>query len=401
MADTARLAHVLRRLTFASNPGVIESLGETEPAELVEQLLAASPIEPAEPELGTDDDYGVLIRWWLDVMADPNAGVHERMVWFWHGHTTSSLDKAEPALMLRQHRLLRQHAMGNFRELLQAITVDGAMLEWLDGNYSQAWGPNENFAREVMELFALGRGNFTEADVRNGAYLFSGWYIDSENGNDVIFDPAQGPSEPRAFLGRTAMSAEAAIDVICDHEACAPFVAGQVYQYFIGRQPDDDVRADLATAFRDSRLDISTLVGAVLRHPTFLEERMNRPRTAVEFFLAAEGVLETRLDAWLLESMGQVPFRPPNVAGWPGVARWLSAGAVFSKVQLAYDNSWDTVTVEADDPVEAVLAKAALHEVSDATRAALESSIRSIESRRDRSTLLHALVVTSPEFSIA
>lgn len=401
MSDPALIAHVLRRLTFCARPFAVDQIGEVEPSDLIERLLAAPPLTPDEPELGTDDDYSVLIRWWLDVMAQPDAGLHERMVWFWHGHLTSSLDKSEPALMLRQHRLLREHALGNFRELLQAITIDGAMLQWLDGNYSHSWGPNENYAREVMELFALGRGNYSEADVRAGAYLFSGWYVDGENSNTVTFDPADGPQESREFLGRTVSSAAEAIDTICDHEACAPYVSGRVYAAFVGREPDDDVRAELAATFRDSGLDIATLVAAVVRHSTFLEERMNRPRTAVEFFIAAAAVLETRLDQWILDPMGQVPFRPPNVAGWTGSARWLSSGAVFTKVQLAYDNSWDTVTIQQDDPVDAVLAKAGLYEISDETRAALVDAISGIESRRDRSTLLHALTVASPEFSIA
>lgn len=401
MADPALLAHVLRRVTFGPHPGQVEALGELSPPELVEQLLAAGPNEPAEPELGTDEDYNLLPRWWIDVMGDPSAGLHERMVWFWHGHLTSSLGKSEPALLLRQHRLLRTHALGNFRELMQAITVDAAMLHWLDGNWSDASAPNENYAREVMELFCLGHGQYTEADVRAGAYLFSGWYVDGENGNEVTFGADWGPAEGRDFLGSWATNATEAIDVICDHPACAPFVAGEVYEHFVGEQPDDTVRAELAAAFRDTGLDIATLVAAVLRHPTFLERRGNRPRSALEFFLAARAVIEAPIEHWVLYDMGQIPFEPPNVAGWPGGGRWVSAGAFFAKAQLAWDNSWDTVVADADDPVGVILAKAGLYEVSDETRAVLEDAAWSVESRRDRATLLHALVVTCPEFSLA
>lgn len=401
MADPELLAHVLRRVTFGPRPGQVEALGELTPAELIEQLLAAEPRRPDEPELGTDDDYSLLPRWWIDQMGHPDAGLHERMVWFWHGHLTSSLGKAEPALMLRQHRLLREHALGNFRSLMQAITVDAAMLQWLDGSWSTAEAPNENYAREVMELFCLGHGAYTETDVRRGAYAFSGWYVDGDNANEVVRSEEWGPTRAVDFLGRSVSGAEEAIDAICDHPACAPFVTAKVYDYFVGHPPDESVLAELAATFAAAGLDIATLVAATLRHPSFLEERGNRPRSALEFFLATRAFLETPLEHWVLYELGQIPFEPPNVAGWSGSGRWVSAGACFAKARLAWDNSWDTVTTDAADPVGAILAKAALFAASHETRMALEDAAAAVDSRRDRATLLHALVVACPEFSIA
>jgi len=401
MADPALLAHVLRRMTFGPGPGAVEALGDTDPSALIDTLLDAPPLDVDDPELGTNDDYDVLIRWWLQVLARPDAGLHERMVWFWHGHLTSSLAKVEPALMLRQHRLFREHALGNARALFQAVTTDAAMLAWLDGNGSEAANPNENYAREVMELFALGHGNFSEADVRAGAYLFAGWYIDGDNSNAVVLDPENGPTETRELLGATVSSSSEAIDAICDHEAFAPHLAGKVYEHFVGTPPDDAVLGELAGVLRDSGLEIAPLVAAVVHRPEFLTSRANRPRTALEFFLAARSFLETDLDHYVLDQLGQVPFQPPNVAGWPGSARWVSAGATFAKVQLAVDNSGDTVATDTDDPVGDLLGKAALYDVSAQTRRALDQAAGAIDSRRDRATLLHALVVASPEFSIS
>lgn len=402
MADDATLiAHLLRRLTFGPHPGQIDELLPLGVAGALEQLLAASPLEPDEPQLGSGDDYGVVRNWWLRVLSRPDAGLHERMVWFWHGHLTSSLQKCTPGLMLVQHRVLRQHALGNLRDLLQAITVDGAMLEWLDGAYSSAEAPNENYARELMELFALGIGSYTEADVRAGSIAFSGWGIDYENGLTVYFDEGSGPQAPVEFLGTTVSSAAEAVDAVCDHPACAPFVAGRIYRYLMGTEAEPARREELGALLRDSGLEIRALVEAIVRDPAFLESRSNRPRTGLEWFLAAQALLGVELDAWRLDNLGQTPFLPPNVAGWPGDERWVSAGAVFSKAWTAWDSSGDAPTFDSDDPVSEILAKAGLYEVSAESRAALDDAASSVEGRRETSSLLHALTLMSPEFGLA
>jgi uncharacterized protein (DUF1800 family) len=286
---------------------------------------------------------------------------------------------------------------------MQEITIDSAMLYWLDGAGSIADAPNENYAREVMELFTLGRasGAYTEADVRAAAVAFSGWWVDGENGNEVRFDEESGPQAPVSLLGQRVSTAAEAIDVICDHPACAPFIAGKLHAYFVGATPSDARRAELADVFVSSGLEVLPLVTAIVDHPSFLESPGNRPRSALEWFLAARHFYGVDIDQWALSLMGQVPFEPPNVAGWPGNDRWLSAGATFTKAQTASDASWDTPTLDDADPVGAVLARAGLHDVSDVTRAALDGAAAAVDSRRDRSTILHALVALSPEFSLA
>jgi uncharacterized protein (DUF1800 family) len=403
MADSpALVAHILRRLTFGVHRDRLAQFAEADPSAVIETLLSEPAIEPAPPELGTDDDYGKLPQWWVDVMARPDSGVHERMVWFWHGLITSSLAKASPALMYRQHKLLRQHALGNFRTLLQEISVDAAMLYWLDGAGNTIEEPNENFAREVMELFALGAGSgYTEADVRAGAEAFAGWWVDGDHDDKVQFDPESGPQSPVEFLGRKVSSAAEAIDAICDHPACATHIVDNVFAYLVGQPPEADVRTQLADQFRAGGLEIRPLVEAIARSDAFLNSGANRPRQALEWFIAFRHLVGAELDWGPLVGLGQEPFGPPNVAGWPGATRWISVGAEFAKAQQASDNSFDTETLDGNDAVSAVLAKAALFEVSDTTRAALQQAADSLDSRRDLSTLLHALVACSPEFSMA
>ena len=398
--DAALIAHILRRLTFGPHPGQVDDLLPLGVSGTIDRLLGAEPLTPEEPQLGTGGDYDLLRAWWLNVLAGPDAGLHERMVWFWHSHLTSSLEKCEPALMITQHRLVRKLALGNFRELLQKITIDGAMLAWLDGAGSTADAPNENYSRELMELFALGRGNYTEADVRAGSVAFSGWGI-NDNGSTIAFDPKVAATTPVEFLGKQVLHAEDAVNAVCDNAACAPFIAGKIHRYLMGIDPDDTRRAELASIFRDNSFEIRPLVEAIVRHPSFLEARMNRPRAGVEWFIAAQAVLGATFEEYRLGHLGQQPFVPPNVAGWPGDDRWVSAGAVMAKVSAARDYSDDTPTFDSDDPVAEVLTKASLYEVSAETRAALTAAIDGLEGRRETSTLLHALVLCTPEFNLA
>ena len=401
--DRALIAHVLRRMAFGATPERLARFVEWTPTDVIEELLGESPLEPDLPELGSDDDYGKMPQWWLDVMGRDDAGLHERMVWLWHGHLTSSLDKASPSLMLRQHQLLREHALGNFRELLQAITTDAAMLYWLDGAGSTAEAPNENYSRELMELFALGNdsGAYTESDVRAGAQALSGWWVDGDNDDTVEFDAESGPQGPVDLLGTGVSSAAEAIDVICAHPACAAFIAGKVHQWFVGEAPNDERRAYLAQVFTEGGLAIRPLVEVVVRDPSFLDARLNRPRSAVEWFVAVRSFFDVEMDWYSLDSLGQVPFSPPNVAGWPGYSRWLSAGSEFAKAQVALDHAWDTATLDSDDPVGEVLDRAGLLEVSDDTVTVLQRAADSMEGRRERATLLYSLVAVSPEFSLA
>ena len=400
----ANIAHLLRRTGFGPHPGQVDALVAGGVKGAVEAVLAAPPLEPAPVELGTDDDYGALVRWWVGVLSRPDAGLHEKMVWFWHGHLTSSIAKASPLAMWRQHQLLRTHALGNFRTLLQQITVDAAMLGWLDGDGSVAEAPNENYAREVMELFALGHDSgYTEADVHAGAVALSGWSVDDKT-QKATFDADAGPTAPVEFLGRTVREAAEVVDAICDHEACAPYVAATIYRWFHGVAPDAPTLGALATLFRQANLEIAPLVAAVLRDPVFFERRNNRARLPIEWFVAANAVLgvespDDELD--VLEQLGQEPFSPPNVAGWPLGPRWQSASAAMARAAHAWEASSDSETVSTSDPVADILVKASVFDASDETAAALRQAVAAVEGRRDRASVLHALAVTCPEFCVA
>lgn len=410
MADEkALIAHLLRRTGFGPRPGQVEEMAQGGYVAALDKVLAGAPLAVDPPTLGTKDDEAFLIRWWLEILGRPDAGLHEKMVWFWHGHLTSSVDKAEPIAVARQHQLLRSQALGNARQLLQDITIDAAMLGWLDGKSSTAEAPNENYGRELMELFTLGREfngapTYTPADVRAAAYALSGWEVGDDKAAKVTFSAEHGPTKSVDFLGKRVANAKDVVNVVCDHPAFAPLIADKLYQYFHGVRPEASLLTSLATTFRNGNLEIKPLVTAILRDPTFVEHRMNRPRFPIEWVLAAQAVLGPVKDDDLtdiLSTLGQLPFSPPNVAGWPLSPRWLSAGAAMTRASYALDGSSDTEVTADPDQVAWILRRTSLFEVSDTTRNALAKAAGKIESKRDRASALHALALSSPEFALA
>jgi len=403
----ATTAHILRRLTLAPSSEDMRTLSDRPPNEVIRALLDADPIEVTPPQIDDDSDFWSATEWWLSAMRNDRGGLHERMTWFWHGHLTSGLDKTGPRQMLDQLLVLRRHALGNFREMLREITLDPAMLRWLDGSGSDAAAPNENYARELMELFTLGRdsGAYTEADVVNGARALAGYWIDDDNeagdgAGSVQFDPEGAIRRPVDYLGSSVRNVDDVIDAVCDHPACARHIARTLYLDLVGHEPTSDRLEELADVFRANDLAIAPLVEAIAIGADFVDAPP-RPRSAIEWVLAFERLFDTELEIWTLESMGQMPLNPPNVAGWPGSERWTSSGMLLTKAKTALDMSWETATLDPVDPIWEVLQRAAMPEVSASTRTALEAIVASTTDRQERSSLLHAAVALCPEFSQA
>ncbi len=404
MDDTpGAIAHLLRRTSFGPLPGQVEALVPLGVRGAIEHVLAAPPLPEPPPDRAASEDEGLdnLVNWWIARFGSPEAGLHEKLTWFWHGHFTTSADKADdPRQLHGQHLLLRRHALGSFRALVREITTDPAMLYYLDGNGSTANAPNENYARELMELFTLGVGNYTEADVEAAARALAGWYVNTLG--NAHLDAASADRRGGAFLGRRRVrGVDGVIDAVCDSPACAPFVVGRLYRFLVGTEPDDARRAELAAVFAGADLEIRPLVEAILRGPDFLAARYTRPRYPVEWVTAAGAAFGQRPESWLYWELGQVPFWPPNVAGWPHGPRWVAAGLALVKAGLALHLADESDLDEGLRDVDAVLRRCALYEVSATTRSALEQAARRVADPADRAYLLTALAVTSPEFALA
>jgi uncharacterized protein (DUF1800 family) len=412
----AQVAHVLRRLSFGPSPArVAEFAGAGKDAAnaAIDWALnsSAQPINPAQV---TKDDWDPFMRGWVDNLRSPDAALHEKMSWFWHGHFAVSSDKVGNQLILhRQQQLLREHALGNFRDMLRAVLHDAAMLLYLDASYSNVAAPNENLSRESMELFALGRGQYSEADVKAGALALAGFEVDYEPGT-VRFNEEAALGGEVVFLGkRGRFRADDVVDILTAHEACAPFISRKIYRYLVGGEPSEERLAELAKVFRDANLQIRPLVEAIVWSPDFMGARMNRPRYAIEWYTAALHAMgpfredvDQDIQPWTLEQLDQLPARPPNVAGWSPGVRWLSASQQLARAAYAWSMTWRIQPIETSGSslVEATLDRCSLFHVSGATRATLEQAALASAGAADALSVSRRLMTTAlctPEFALA
>jgi uncharacterized protein (DUF1800 family) len=308
--------------------------------------------------------------------------------------------------MWNQHLLLRANALGNFRTMLQQITIDPAMLVYLDGDPSVVTAPNENYSRELMELFALGTGNYTETDVRNGAKALSGWDVDWDSAT-ASFDPNSALTTPVPYLGRSVMRYNEVVDAVCDNAACAPFIAAKLHKFFHGVDASGPRLAQLVTTFRSNNLEIRPLVEAILRDPAFLDPalRMSRAKLPVEWVTQAFAAAGNSNGGWQADSanrLGQLPFYPPSVAGWPGGTRWLAAADAIARASLAKDGPVLAEITNAPDMVVAALNRCSIYQISPASRAALDQlAALTTMPKWQRSRLLLAVALCTPEFALA
>ncbi len=411
-ATNAQLvAHVLRRTTFGPYPGQVESYVSKGATKTIDAMLARSALSTSSPPNLTNDDSNDPVKWWLSRMASHSAGVHEKMTWFWHGVVPVSHSKVYwwqvewPA-----HKLLRQYALGNYRTFLKKITVTPAMLVYLDGSWSTVQGPNENYARELQELFTIGQDKVIEANVQHGALALAGWHADYDTGKAEFIDErwaSLGSGQKVSFLGKQVYRSDGVIDAVCDHSATARFIANKAWLYFVGKKPSTATLDSLARTYRNSGLNNRTLVKAILHDPKFLSSRFSRPRYPVEWVIAAMAAMGlSSKDAMMdtLWGMGQLPFYPPNVAGWPSGDGWVSPSMALAKAALAVDSPAIKTVVDASDPVAAALKRCSMYEVSSQTRKALKRIADEPDLRHrkaDRARILLALCLSSPEFCLA
>ncbi len=284
-----------------------------------------------------------LSVWWLDRMAAVDRPFPERMTWFWHGHFATSAQKVRVAsLMYGQNATQRKLGAGDFRALAQAMIVDPAMLVWLDGTGNRVGRPNENLAREFMELFTLGVGNYTEDDVRAAARALTGWRIDLLHDSATLAPRAHDPG-PETVLGTSApFDASSLVDLLVARPASPTFLAGRIWTRFVSDTPPDPATMSALVAAYGPGHDVSALLRAAVTSPAFRDAGSALVRQPVEWLvgslralkLPASKIPVTTLRAGLT-GMGQIPFYPPNVGGWPAGTPWLTTAAALARMKLA------------------------------------------------------------------
>jgi uncharacterized protein (DUF1800 family) len=337
-------AHLMRRAGFGASAADIARLAGQGVDGAVNALLhpvtpdLAFEDYPAPDVLYADRRYQARIgteAWWLDRMLRTQHPLVEKMTLFWHGHFATSIVKVPAPLMARQIDLLRSRGLGNFRTLLASVSVDPAMTIWLDNRANTKAHPNENYAREVMELFALGLGAYTEDDVKEGARALTGWVYD-KNTLTVRFDPRRHDDGVKTFLGRTGpFGLSDVVDIIVAQPIHQRFIARKLLEAFVYSDPEPELTEAVAQTYAVSGYDIAKTVGTILHSNVFYSARAYRalPKSPIEFtigllrFVGATAVPARLPDA--LRRMGQEPLAPPSVKGWDGGPAWINTNTLL------------------------------------------------------------------------
>ncbi len=277
--------------------------------------------------------------WWLNRMLSTQAPLQEKMALYFHGHfTTAGLRKGiSPAMVYNQNALFRSYALGNLRELTRNVSKDPAMLVYLDGASNLAAHPNENYARELMELFTLGVDNYSEDDVRNSARAWTGWRY-SRFTEEATFEPSFHDDGVKTFLGRTGnFTGDDIVNIIFAQPQCARFFAASLLGTFVYNDPEPQLVDQVANLLRRHDFELQPVMSALLRSRVFYSERAYRAlvKSPVEFAVGTYKTLGVpQMDAAVLPSlkaMGQELFYPPNVAGWPGGENWLTSDTMIAR----------------------------------------------------------------------
>ena len=283
-----------------------------------------------------------MIVWWLDRMAASDHGLTERMTWFWHGHWATSVDKLNYALpMFKQNKTLRTYCLGNFASMTKAMLNDGALQFWLDGQDNTVKAPNENLGRELMELFTLGVGRYTEDDVKSISRALTGYQVVRSNG-EVTINQTRRDKNPVNLLGTTAVfTGDSLADFLVARDDSAQFIAERLWYRFISSTEDMPVSFSVKSAFKSR--EISAAVSAMVNDSVMRDEKYAMVKSPVEWFISACRALELTPSALktpaqminYLEKLGQVPFSPPNVGGWPAGEAWLSSASAQYRIAFA------------------------------------------------------------------
>jgi uncharacterized protein (DUF1800 family) len=326
------------RLAKLGLDGAVRSLTRPGP----EKLVGPAPKDDKGRPLAPIDAYGHDHLWWLDRMVRTSRPLAERMTLVWHDwFATSNAGVGSQRLMLQQNGLLRRHALGSFKELLLAITVDPAMLLWLSGTENTLRSPNENYARELMELFTLGEGNgYTERDVREQARALTGWRYTWRRGagaTDFRFDRERHDPAPKVVFGhRGTFDWRDACNLCLQHPLHPRFVVEKLWSAFVPVPPDDATRGELERLYRSDHR-VRPVLEAILAHPALhTGPRMVKPPVV---YLAGllRGLgrgIDTASWVWLGGMAGQRLFYPPDVAGWDDT-RWLDTATFRGRWALA------------------------------------------------------------------
>jgi uncharacterized protein (DUF1800 family) len=353
-----RTAHLLRRAGFGATSAELDRYSAMGTAAATRALIDYSATSNAsltaalpqlDPALMIAGGAAVtrLQAWWLQRMVETARPLEEKMTLFWHGLLTSGLDKAGPGQLYVQNQLYRSMALGNFDDLLKAVSRDPAMMVYLDTETNRKGKPNENYARELMELFTTGIGHYTEDDVRESARAFTGWTLQGARqlryATGSLFNPRLHDAGLKTFMGRSGnFTGDDIVEMIVPLRATAERLSTRLFSFFAYANPERDVVQHLADVFQAKRYNVGAVVAEIFNLDAFYSTKSYRsliksPAELVASVLKATGASAKEYTAAAAASgpMGQVLFYPPNVAGWPAGTSWINSSTLLNRINFA------------------------------------------------------------------
>ena len=433
--DFSDVAHLLRRSGFGGLRSEIEPLMSLDWPALVDQVLDIS-VNPSTdiglPNLNKDqtswtDRYVGMTHYWFERARTVPRPVQEKMALFWHGLLCSGLDKVgEHYLMFDQIQLFRTQGMGNIVDLYQTMALQPAMLLYLDNADNVKGSPNENFARELMELFMLGQGHYTEDDVQASARAWTGYGLNRWDAEPRVhvFDSGEHDSGSKTFMGVTQnWTGPQIINHILSgpkQRDAARFIGAKMWSFFAYPNPEPAVVEAMADALINGGMRADALLKAIFMHPNFRSGQAKNAlvRTPIEYTIAAlrhTGLTSDDIHPqWYIGEMGQEMYDPPNVSGWRQNGYWISSSATWSKARFASNLRWRSLEQEPallgdsdelgiSESIDRALDTFGIFEPSARTRSAFEDFVTTerATSRWAEASGLIFLSLQTPEFQLA
>ena len=353
--------HLLLRAGFGANLSQIKNLDQVSLTEIWKKLATNDPLIPIQlKEAGPDFDYQQLSKMdaemkkeiqkknrrsnleinlkFLNQMVHSEDQLREKMAFFWHGHFATRVVNSRFNLQLLN--TIREKSLGNFGDLLKAVSQSPAMLQFLNNQQNKKGHPNENFAREVMELFTLGRGNYTEKDVQEGARAFTGWSFLPDG--SFFERPRQHDFGPKTFLGKTGnFDGNDALNIILEQKGTAKFIVTKIYKFFVNEKINAGIIEHLSDQFYDSKYDIKKLMTEIFTSKWFYNEENigTKIKSPIELMAGIMRTLPMELEKpenliVYQKLLGQMLLYPPNVAGWPSGNSWIDSSTLMLRLQI-------------------------------------------------------------------
>lgn len=391
------------KIEVTENPSEEYLVGITDPREI--QKTLTNPELRKKIRDKSREDLKVLNLRWLNTMINSEAQLREKMSLFWHGHFACRVQNS----FFQQELLhiIRTHALGSFPDMLKAVSKSPAMLQFLNNQQNKKLSPNENFAREVMELFTLGRGNYTEKDVKEAARAFTGWSFNAKG--EFLIRKNLHDDGSKTFLGKTGnFDGDDILNILLENKQTANYISKKIYRYFVNESVDEENQQWLCNRFYSGNYKILNLLEDIYTSDWFYESQNIgiKIKSPVELLVGIRRMLPMQLEneqSQLLfqRALGQVLFVPPNVAGWPGGKSWIDSSSLMLRLrvpQVFSANDVLDIMPKADDDIQMGLMEMAAKKISSAVKggsATIEwQAVNNIFEKVPREKLLESITET-------